>query len=124
MFERWQNPLWIVAGSLMLIIGTVGIFVPILPTTPFLLLTAACYARGSDRFHRWLLNNRVFGSYVRDYYEGRGIPLRTKIWTITLLWLTLGYSAWRIDPLHARLGLAVVAVGVTVHLLTKPTRRD
>ncbi len=97
-------------------------FLPILPTTPFLLLAAACYARSSDRFLHWLLYNPMFGAYIRDYREGRGMPRSTKILTLTALWLTLGLSAaFATSVWWLRLVLAVVGVGVTVHLLLLKT---
>src|SRR4030043_2259032 len=82
------------AGTLSTGLGIIGIFTPILPTTPFLLLAAACYLRSSPRFHRWLMNNRIFGSYIRNYTEGRGIPIKVKLFTIALLWATIGLSIW------------------------------
>jgi uncharacterized membrane protein YbaN (DUF454 family) len=92
-----------------------------LPTTPFLLLAAACYMRSSDRFYRWLVHNRVFGAYIRNYIEGRGIPLKIKAFTISLLWLTIGLSAaFATENLIIRIVLAAVAVGVTVHILLRP----
>ena len=110
--------LLITAGSLCVALAVLGIFLPVLPTTPFLLLAAFCYARGSERFHHWLLNNRCFGAYIRNYREGRGMPLRHKILTLALLWLTIGLTALRVVP-HwwGRLLLLVVAIGVTVHVL-------
>ena len=87
------RPLLLVLGTLFVVLGVVGMFLPILPTTPFLLLAAACYARSSDRFLHWLLYNRFFGAYIRNYREGRGMPRSTKILTLVALWLTLGMSA-------------------------------
>ncbi len=107
----------IAAGTLCTGLGIVGIFVPILPTTPFLLLAAACYMRSSGRFYRWLTNNRVFGAYVRNYIEGRGMPLRIKVFTILLLWLAIGLSiAFAVQSLVIRIILISIAVGVTVHI--------
>ena len=98
-------------------LGIVGVFVPILPTTPFLLLAAACYMRSSERFYRWLLSNRVFGAYVRNYIEGRGMPVRIKVFTILLLWLAIGLSAtFAVQSLAIRIILISIAVGVTVHI--------
>jgi len=106
------------AGTLCTGLGIIGIFVPILPTTPFLLLAAACYMRSSERFYRWLTNNRVFGAYVTNYIEGRGMPLRIKILTIVLLWLAIGLSAtFAVQSLAIRIILICVAVGVTVHIV-------
>lgn len=118
-----ENPVWvryllITAGTASLIIGLVGLAVPILPTTPFLLLSAACYARGSRRFYDWLLNNRVFGAYIRNYWEGRGLPLRIKAFTISSLWLTIAITAMCFtQEMWFRILLMIVAVGVTAHIL-------
>jgi uncharacterized membrane protein YbaN (DUF454 family) len=113
-----KRRLLIGAGTLSTGLGIVGIFVPILPTTPFLLLAAACYMRSSERFYQWLINNRMFGAYVRNYIEGRGMPVRIKIFTILLLWLTIGLSmAFGVQNTISRIVLACVAVGVTVHII-------
>jgi uncharacterized membrane protein YbaN (DUF454 family) len=113
-----KRRLLIVAGTLCAGLGIIGIFVPILPTTPFLLLAAACYMRSSERFYRWLTNNRVFGAYVRNYIEGRGMPLRIKVLTVLLLWLAIGLSiALAVQSLVIRIILISIAVGVTVHIV-------
>jgi uncharacterized membrane protein YbaN (DUF454 family)/ubiquinone/menaquinone biosynthesis C-methylase UbiE len=110
--------LLIAAGTTSTAIGILGIFVPILPTTPFLLLAAACYMRSSERFYRWLLHNRIFGAYIGNYIEGRGMALKAKLFTITLLWVTIGTSiAIGTENLTIRIVLAVVAAGVTTHIL-------
>jgi hypothetical protein len=112
------------AGTLSTGIGIVGVFVPILPTTPFLLLAAACYMRSSDRCYGWLMNNSVFGAYVRSYIEGSGMPLRVKILTISLLWLTIGLSmAFAVEDTLVRLVLVCIATGVTVHVALIKKRR-
>jgi uncharacterized membrane protein YbaN (DUF454 family) len=108
--------LLIALGTLSLAIGIVGIFTPVLPTTPFLLLAAACYLRSSERFHRWLMNNRVFGSYIRNYTEGRGLPLKVKLFTIALLWVTIGISIWLVSNMIVTAVLLFVAVGVSLHI--------
>ena len=112
------RPLLIAIGTLSVALGVLGMFVPILPTTPFLLLAAACYARSSDRFLHWLLHNRWFGTYIRDYREGRGMPRSTKLLTLLALWVTLALSATLATPAWwMRIMLLVVGVGVTIHLL-------
>jgi uncharacterized membrane protein YbaN (DUF454 family) len=112
-----KRRLLIAAGTLCTGLGIVGVFVPILPTTPFLLLAAACYMRSSERFYRWLTNNRVFGAYVRNYIEGRGMPMRIKLATILLLWLAIGLSiTFAVESLVIRIILVSIAVGVTVHI--------
>lgn len=119
-----KNTLFVVAGSLSLGLGIAGIFVPLLPTTPFLLLAAACYARGSKRLHSWLLGNRVFGKYIQDYVVRRGMRLRMKITLLILLWGTIGYSALRIaHVMPAMVALFVVALLVSVHIVRLKTIR-
>ncbi|XHH09996.1 MAG: YbaN family protein [Candidatus Bathyarchaeia archaeon] len=117
--------LLLIAGTISLGLGTVGIFFPILPTTPFLLVAAACYMRSSERMYNWLLKNRWFGDYLRNYQEGKGIPRKTKIVAITFLWVTLLFSAFVIlsEILIAQIVLVCVAVGVSVHLIRLPTLR-
>ena len=112
-----------IAGSFFLVLGAIGIFLPILPTTPFLLLSAACYLRSSERMHKWLLNNRWFGKYIRNYQEGKGIPLKTKILAMTVLWVAILYSAFIVldEVLIAQIALLAIALGVSVHLVRLPT---
>jgi uncharacterized protein len=111
-------------GILSVGLGVVGIFVPVLPTTPFLLLAAFCFARSSDRFLHWLLNNRWFGAYVRNYREQRGMALRDKVLTILALWMGIGVSGFLAVPsLGGRVALLLVAAAVTVHLTRIRTLR-
>ena len=113
-----KRRLLIGAGTLCTGLGIIGVFVPILPTTPFLLLAAACYMRSSERFYQWLINNRIFGAYVRNYIEGRGMPVRIKIFTILLLWLTIGLSiTFGVQNIVIRIVLIGIAIGVTVHIV-------
>lgn len=114
----------IIAGTLCVALGVVGIFIPILPTTPFLLLAAVCYARSSKRFYDWLLTNRWFGEYIRSYREGRGIPRQQKVLTIVLLWMTIGSTAgFAVSIWWVRLVLLGIAIAVTVHLLMIKTHK-
>jgi len=112
--RRW---LLIGAGTLSTGLGIIGVFVPVLPTTPFLLLAAACYMRSSERFYQWLIDNRIFGAYVRNYIEGRGMPIKIKISTILLLWLTIGVTvAFAVENIVVRIVLICIAIGVTAHV--------
>ncbi len=111
-----------IMGTLSLIIGGVGIILPLLPTTPFLLLAAVCYARSSERWYRWLLTNRWFGEYIRNWHEGRGIPMKTKALSILFLILTMGYSAAVVVPFFiGKVGLILIAICVSMHILSFPT---
>ncbi|MBM3705099.1 MAG: DUF454 domain-containing protein [Actinobacteria bacterium] len=116
--------LLIATGTLFVGIAVIGIFVPVLPTTPFLLVAAALYARSSARFYNWLVNNRLFGRYIKNYREGMGIPLKIKIAAITLSWIMIGCSAiFAIDKLWIRIILVVIAAGVTAHIsLIRPKK--
>ena len=125
MQNKTKRYLFITLGTILVIIGIIGIFVPILPTTPFLLLAAACYLRGSQRFYNWLMNNRFFGSYIKNYIEGRGMPLRVKVVTIALLWTAIGISIWLTYPNWiVALILALVAIGVTTHIVLLKAKKD
>ncbi len=122
--RRWLRWLLVAAGFFFVGLGVVGAFLPLLPTTPFLLLAAACFARSSERFYRWLLGNRWFGVYLRDYREGRGIPVRIKVVTIGALWVVIGLSAaFAVSSLIVRVILLLIAAAVTAHILSiKPKR--
>ncbi|MEG0807616.1 MAG: YbaN family protein [Alistipes sp.] len=115
--------LLIVLGALSLALGVVGIFVPLLPTTPFLLLSAALWIRSSPRLYAWLLANRYLGEYIRNFRENHALPLRAKIVTLALLWATMLYCiCWLLTAWWwAQALLLVVAVGVTWHILSFAT---
>jgi uncharacterized membrane protein YbaN (DUF454 family) len=114
----------IIAGTLFLGIGILGIFLPLLPATPFFLLAAACYARSSKRLYSWILTNRWFGSYIRNYREGKGISLKIKLLSISLLLVAIGYSAiFVVHGLFGRIILILIAIGVTIHILSIKTLR-
>jgi uncharacterized membrane protein YbaN (DUF454 family) len=122
--DRLLRRLLVFLGTLFVGLGILGMFLPILPTTPFLLLAAACYARGSKRFYHWLLSNRWFGSYIRDYKERKSIPLKLKIFTVSLLWITIILSTiFATNVTYIRIILIVIALCVTVHILSLRTLR-
>lgn len=104
-------------GCIAVALGVLGLFLPLLPTTPFLLLASACFARGSTRLHQWLLNNKPLGTYLRDWEAGRGIPLRAKILALAMMWISLGIGIVRVPHLSLRLLLAAVGIGVSVYLV-------
>lgn len=115
--NRLVRILLIASGTFFVALGVLGLFLPVLPTTPFLLLAAVCYARSSERFYHWLLTNRWCGEFIRNYREGNGIPLKQKALTLVVLWLVIGYTAWFVVSLWwVKLILVGIAAGVTVHL--------
>ncbi|HUW48971.1 MAG TPA: YbaN family protein [Patescibacteria group bacterium] len=122
--SSFRKGIFVVAGTISLGLGALGVFLPVLPTTPFLLLSAAFYYKGSERMHRWLLNNKLFGNYIKNYKEGRGIALKAKAIALCLLWTTICYSAFFIVNMIAlQIVLFVIAGGVSIHILTLPTFR-
>ncbi len=117
--RKLRLPKWfLIAGGLLSVaLGFLGIFLPLLPTTPFLLLAAACFCRSSERLYRWLMNHKWFGPIIRNYREHRAIPLKAKIITLVMLWLSIGYSAFFvIELVWVRVLLLVIATGVTLHV--------
>ena len=124
MTKNKASAIWIIAGSVSIGLGILGIFLPVLPTTPFLLLAAFCYSRGSSVLHQRLLENPILGDYIRNYQEGNGIPLAQKIISIAFLWLTIGGSIFMVKPaLWLSLLLLAIASGVTFHLVRVKTRK-
>ena len=121
--QKVVRVLFFVAGSVSLALGAIGIVLPILPTTPFLLIALACYCRSSERMTRWMLNNKYFGKYIRNYKEGKGIPMKTKLFAITTLWITISISAILILNIWIALILFAVAIAVTIHIIRLPTYR-
>ncbi len=113
--------LLISAGLLSLALGIAGIFLPLLPTTPFLLLSAACFMRSSTRLYRWLTGHKIFGGYIRGYQQFRAVSPRTKIISLALLWLTIGGSLLFAPYLWLKVTLALIAVGVTIHIVRLKT---
>ena len=108
----------VTVGILSVGLALVGIFVPVLPTTPFLLLAAACFMRSSGRLYNWLIHHKWFGEYIRHYREYHAITLQAKVMTLVLLWGVIGATAFFAVTLWwVRALLAVVAVGVTLHLI-------
>lgn len=119
-----KKSLFIVIGSISLALGVIGIVVPILPTTPFLLLSCFCYLRSSKRLYDRLMQHRVFGKYIYNYVTYRAITIKAKVISMVWLWTSLIISMIFVANLHTRLILAVVGIGVTVHFLVMRTIRD
>lgn len=113
--------LLIISGFLSLGIGILGIFLPLLPTTPLLLLSATCFFKSSETLYNWLINHRIFGKYIRYYREYKAVPRKTKVFTILLLWFTISTSMIAVSILWIRIMLFFIAVGVTVHILSFKT---
>ena len=112
----------IILGSISLALGVIGIFLPLLPTTPFLLLSAALYVRSSENLYNWLIHQKYLGTYIRNFREHKAIPLRVKVVSVSLVWITLLYCAifvakeWWMSAMFI-----AIATGVTIHILSYKT---
>jgi len=127
--QRIARALWLIAGMTCLVLGAIGIVLPILPTTPFLLAASACFCKSSTRMYNWLLNNKWFGEYIRNYKEGRGLSMKTKMSALAVLWVTIGFSTGfllnRLLPtsivLPIQIIMVAIAIGVSLHIVRLPT---
>jgi hypothetical protein len=120
--SRWAL---ILAGNFFLALGILGILFPLLPTTPFLLLAAACYFRSSEKFYNRLINNKWLGNYIKNYREKKSIPLKIKVLTLSFLWLTIGYSVlFVVNIFLLRFILILIAIGVSIHVLSIRTLKQ
>lgn len=116
-----KKKLLFILGILSLVAGTIGIFLPLLPTTPFLLLSTYCFSKSSERFYNYILTNKVFGKYITDYREKKGITVKNKIVVLIVLTCGIGYSFTRVSTIQMQVLLAVVFIGVTWHILALKT---
>lgn len=110
--------LLVLAGFISLGLGVVGIFLPLLPTTPFLLLASFCFLRGSTRLHDWLIHHRLFGEFIRNYEEKRTIPMKVKVSALVLLWISIILSACLIGKTVVAVILSVIALAVSIHIVS------
>ena len=119
---KMMRGIYIVVGTIALVIGAIGLFLPVIPTTPLVILAAACYYRGSERLHAWILRSRWFGGTIKNYQAGRGLTRDTKVRAISMMWAMILISAWFfVSNLFVRVAMIGVAIGVTVYLVRLPT---
>jgi len=117
--KKW---LYLIIGTVSLAAGVLGMFLPVIPTTPFVLLSAACYYRSSSRIYDWLVSSRHFGTTIRNYESGRGLRRSTKIKAIGLMWASITLSAYFfVSSWLVVAGMYVVAVAVSAYLFRLPT---
>lgn len=116
MLNAAKKYLLLFIGTLSLILGMIGIVLPVMPTTPFLLLTAFCYLRSSKRLYNWLINHKLFGGYIYNYMTYKAVTKRTKVLGLIFLWWGLIASMLLVNLLHVRLILSAVGIGVSIHL--------
>lgn len=121
-FSKFLKPLLMAIGFISLALGVLGIFLPVLPTTPFLLLSAACFARSSQKFYDWLVSHPKLGPYIEGYLNGKGIPLRAKIYSLLLMWPMMMFSAFYVLNSPApKIVFPIIAVLVSIYILSRPT---
>lgn len=114
--------IFLLLGTLALLLGVLGIFLPVLPTTPFVLLAAACFARGSEHLHNWLLTHRTAGPIIRAWREHRGMPAGVKPWAFLLMGLSFGISILLMESNWHRAMLAGIAIVLALFLWRTPVR--
>ena len=114
---------WLTLGFISMVLGLIGIPVPGLPTTPFMILAAACFAKSSQRFYDWIINNRLFGSHVKNYREGNGIPKRSKPTILATMWVFVLFAvliAIPDDVLISKVATVFLAIIGTIFILRIP----
>ncbi|MDY9921139.1 MAG: YbaN family protein [Synergistota bacterium] len=121
---RIKKTFLIVAGVVSIALGGIGVFLPLLPTTPFVLLAAGCFAGSSPAMHRWLCRSRFFGEYIENYRTNAGVSKSIKIRAIVFLWAGLALSAAAVHKPVVRIILAVVGMCVSTHLLMMKTKEE
>lgn len=115
--NRIKRTIYICIGLISLVIGTIGVFIPVLPTVPFLLLSVFCFGRSSQRLYDFMMNNRYFGETIRRYKAGEGVSVPTKIRAILFTSLGIGFSIYKVNSLPSRIFMAIVWVCVVIHIV-------
>ena len=104
-------------GWFSLVMGVIGIFLPLLPTTPFILLAAACFARSSPRFYAWITSHHRYGPMIANYLAGRGLPVKAKVMAISLLWISISFTLFIVSLLWAKLAMLATALAVSIYII-------
>ena len=118
-----KKKLYITFGFLAVALAIVGVFIPGLQTVPFLLVALFCFERSSKKYHDMIMNNKYFGPVLQDYYSGKGLTSSVKIKAILFLSCGMIFSIYKIQNLHARIGLALVWLGVAIHIILLKTKK-
>jgi uncharacterized membrane protein YbaN (DUF454 family) len=123
--SRIKKGAYFIVGISALILGAIGAFLPVLPTTPFVLLSAWCFIRSSDQFYDWLISNERFGKTIKDYHSGLGITKNIKIRAVLMMWTTITISVYFfITNLHLTAFMYLTAVSVTFYIYRQPTLKE
>lgn len=114
--------IFLALGSFSFVMGFIGIFLPLIPTTPFFLLSAFCYVRSSEKLYNWLMNHKIYGIYVKNYLEHKSITKKAKISSLSMLWFTMGLNIFIfVKPMTLKFLLLFIACAVTYHILSLKT---
>ena len=115
---------YLVSGFLLVAIGIIGIFLPLLPTTIFLILASACFVRSSPKTNEWIRNHKILGVYLKNYQDKNGLTIKSKIFTIIFLWLSIGISAFYLtNEFYIRMLLLAIGAGVSIHIMLIKTQK-
>ncbi len=115
---------YLISGFLLVAIGIIGIFLPLLPTTIFLILASACFVKSSPKANEWLRNHKILGVYLKNYQDKSGLTIKSKIITIIFLWLSIGISAFFLtNEFYIRIILFAIAIGVSTHIILIKTKK-
>ncbi|KAB8131801.1 DUF454 domain-containing protein [Gracilibacillus oryzae] len=112
--------MWTIGGLLSLVTGVIGVIIPILPTTPLIILAAFCFGKSSPALHYWLVTNRYFGHYITDYQKGRGVPIRIKVFAVIIVWISVLFTLIIIPLLFVKIFMLFIALSVTIFIFTSP----
>ena len=121
--KNLKKKLYIAFGFLAVALSIIGVFIPGLPTVPFLLVALFCFERSSKKYHDMIMNNKYFGPVLQDYYSGKGLTSSVKIKAISFLSCGMAFSIYKIQNLHARIALAVIWLGVAIHIILLKTKK-
>ncbi len=115
---------YLVGGILLVAIGVIGIFLPVLPTTIFLILASACFVKSSPKANEWLRNHKILGVYLKNYQDKTGLTIKSKVINIIFLWITISVSAFLLtESLPIKILLFAIATGVSIHLIMIKTKK-
>lgn len=115
---------YLISGFLLVVIGLIGIFLPLLPTTIFLLLASACFVKSSPKTNEWLRNHKILGVYLKNYQDKTGLTIKSKVFTIIFLWLSIVTSAFFLtNEFYIRIILFAIAISVTTHIVLIKTKK-
>jgi uncharacterized membrane protein YbaN (DUF454 family) len=123
--SQFAKFLYLISGFILVAIGVIGIFLPLLPTTIFLILASICFLKSSPKANDWLRNHKILGGYIDNYQNKTGLTLNAKIANIITLWTSISLSAFLLtNELYIRIILLTIAIGVSIHLLMIKTKQS